>query len=244
VRGYTVGQMGRTLQKAGAEFLGTFLITATAIGVDSFYYLRGDIDYSSRWLARGLITAAVIYAFSKTSGAHVDPAVTIGFAARGVFPVRLAVLYIAAQFAGAFAAAAMWRVFEGPAALALGASHPGVGFSNTTAAITEVVVTFALMLVILMTAQEKASVGKQAALAVGFTVAACGFAAGPISGASMNPARTFAPQLLSGHVESAWAYIVGPVVGALLAVAAHAFMSGRPSPDEARAARGERRDPS
>jgi aquaporin Z len=135
----------------------------------------------------------------------------------------------------------MWRLLTGPATLALGASHPGVHFSGTTAAIAEFVLTFALMLVILMTAQEEPIVGKEAALAVGFTVAACGFAAGPISGASMNPARTLAPQLLSGHLENSWIYLVGPLLGAVLAVPVHAFISGRPSRGERKAARGKRR---
>ena len=203
--------------------------------------MHGNVDYVSRWLARGFITAAVIYTFSETSGAHADPAVTIAFLARRVFPLPLAIVYIIAQFAGAFIAAATWLALLGPQKLALGASHPGSAFSDTTAAVTEIVLTFVLMLVILMTAQEESTIGKQAALAVGFTVAACGFAAGPISGASMNPARTIAPQLLSGHVESAWVYLVGPIVGALLAVPAHALICGKPSRGEERAAGGKKR---
>jgi aquaporin Z len=228
-------------QKLAAELFGTFLVTATAIGVDVFYFTHGNIDYASRWLARGLVTAAVIYAFSETSGAHVDPAVTIGFLARGVFPAGLAGLYIVAQFAGGFAAAALWLWLVGPATLALGASHPGIGFSSATAAVTEFTLTLALMLVILMTSQEQASVGKQAALAVGFMVASCGFAAGPISGASMNPARTLAPQILSGHFENVWVYLIGPTVGALLAVPAQALISGRPSRAQSKAAGGNHR---
>ncbi|MGA8574159.1 MAG: aquaporin [Candidatus Cybelea sp.] len=232
-----------TLQKLAAELIGTFLVTGAAIGVDVFYYTQGNIDYASRWLARGLITAAVIYAFSETSGAHVNPAVTIAFMARRVFSAPMAAFYVAAQFAGAFAAALIWLVLQGRAGLAFGASHPGAPFSPATAAGAEAVLTFALILVILMTAQEEPSVGKQAALAVGFMVAACGFVAGPISGASMNPARTIAPQILSGHFETIWVYLAGPVIGALLAVGAHALICGRPSRGEQKAARGKRRTP-
>ncbi len=218
-------------------------MTGAAIGVDIFYYTQGNIDYASRWLARGLVTAAVIYAFSETSGAHVDPAVTIAFMARRVFPAPMAALYVGAQFVGAFAAALIWFVLQGRAGLSFGASHPGVQFSSVTAAGAETVLTFALVLVILMTAQEEASVGKQAALAVGFMVAACGFVGGPISGASMNPARTIAPQIVSGHFENIWIYLAGPVIGALLAVGAHALICGKPSRGERKAARGKRRAP-
>ncbi|MGA8575407.1 MAG: aquaporin [Candidatus Cybelea sp.] len=232
-----------TVQKLAAEFIGTFLVTGAAIGVDVFYYTQGNIDYASRWLARGLMTAAVIYAFSETSGAHVNPAVTIGFMARRVFPAPMAALYIGAQFTGAFAAALIWFVLQGRADLALGASHPGIQFSPATAAGAEAILTFALILVILMTAQEEPSVGKQAALAVGFTVAACGFVAGPISGASMNPARTIAPQIVSGHFEDLWVYVAGPLIGALLAVGTHAVICGRPSLGQQKAARGKRRAP-
>jgi aquaporin Z len=214
------------------------MITATAIGVDVFYYTQGNIDYASRWLARGLVTSAVIYAFAETSGAHVDPAVTIGFLLRRVFPVGRAAAYVAAQFAGAFVAAGLWLWLFGPANLALGASHPGPNVRPAVAAIAEVVATFALMLVILMTAQEEAVIGKQAALAVGFMVAACGFVAGPLSGASMNPARTLAPQLLAGAFSNVWIYLAGPVFGAALAVGAHALVSGAPSKGERKTARG------
>ncbi len=207
--------------------------------MDVFYYTQGNIDYASRWLARGLVTSAVIYAFSETSGAHADPAVTIGFLLRRVFPMPLALAYICAQFVGAFAAAALWLALVGPSRLALGASHPGSHFSAIVAASAEVVATFALMLTILMTAQEEGVVGQQAAVAVGFMVAACGFVAGPISGASMNPARTIAPQLLAGAFSNMWIYVVGPLLGAALAVGVHALICGPPSRGELKAARGK-----
>ena len=227
------------LQKIGAEFIGTFFVTATAIGVDIAFYTGEGADYVSRWLARGFVTAAAIYAFADTSGAHIDPAVTIGFALRRIFSVSTTLAYIAAQFAGSFAAAGIFVVLAGPDKLAFGSSHPGPSFSQPIAAVAEIVLTFAVMLVILMTAQEKAEVGKQAAVAVGFTVAACGFAAGPISGASMNPARTIAPQILAGKFGDIWIYAVGPLAGAALAVVAHAWLCGKPSEGERKAARGK-----
>ncbi|MGA9945180.1 MAG: aquaporin [Candidatus Cybelea sp.] len=226
-------------QKLGAEAIGTFLVTATAIGVDIFYYSGEHVDFVSRWLARGFITAAAIYAFSETSGAHLNPAVTVGFALRRIFPLPMAFAYVAAQFAGSFVAAGLFLALFGPANLALGTSHPGSHFSQPIAAICEMVLTFAVMLVILMTAQEQAAVGKQAALAVGFVVAACGFAAGPISGASMNPARTIAPQLLAGELGNVWIYIAGPLIGAALAVGVHTLLSGPPSKGARKAATGK-----
>jgi aquaporin Z len=222
-----------------SEAFGTFLITATAIGVDAFYYTRGDIDYASRWLARGLATSAAIYAFSEASGAHLDPVVTIAFSIRGVFAAKEAALYIVAQFLGAFAASVAWLALAGRAALSLGASHPGSHFGSADAVITEAVCTFALVLTILMTAQNEGAVGKQAAVAVGFIVAACGFAAGPVSGASMNPARTLAPQILAGTTANVWwIYVVGPLAGACVAVGAHTFLCGSPSRGLRKAARG------
>ncbi len=226
-------------QKLAAEAVGTFLVTATAIGVDIFYYTQGNVDYSSRWLARGLSVAAIIYAFSEISGAHVNPAVTLGFVFRRVFPIGVASAYIAAQFAGALIASAMFLTVFGAQTLALGASHPAPHVSPLLAAAAELVLTFALVLIILMTAEEKPAVGANAALAVGFAVAACGFVGGPLSGASMNPARTIAPQMLSLQFQNIWMYAVGPLAGTALAVSLHAFICGRPSPAEIRAAKGK-----
>lgn len=226
------------LQKAGAEAAGTFLVTATAIGVDVLYFTGDHVDSVSRWLARGFITAAAIYAFSQTSGAHLNPAVTVGFALRRIFSLPMAAAYVAAQFAGSFVAAGLFLALSGRATLALGASHPGPHVSHPVAAVTEFVLTFALVLVILMTAQEQPAIGQQAALAVGFVVAACGFAAGPISGASMNPARTIAPQLLAGAFGNLWIYVVGPLAGAALAVGIHAMLSGPPTRGARKAATG------
>lgn len=220
--------------------MGTFLVAATAIGIDVMYYTQGNIDYASRWLARGLGTAAVVYAFSETSGAHADPVVTLGFLLRRVFPVSMGLAYIAAQFFGGFLAAAMWLALVGQSSLGLGASHPGPNFTPAQALAAEIVATFAFVLVILMTAQEEPVVGPQAALAVGFTVAVCGFVAGPISGASMNPARTLAPQILAHAFSNIWIYLIGPTLGAGLAVAAHSLIAGPPSRGERKSARGKK----
>jgi aquaporin Z len=225
------------VQKIVAEIIGTFAVTATAMSVDISYYTTHDADFVSRWLARGFVTAAMIYALAQISGAHLDPAVTLGFALRRVMPLPLAAGYWVGQFAGALAAAALLLAVFGHAAV-LGSSHPGPGFSRAEALVCEIVLTFGLMLTILLTAAEEAVVGKQAAVAIGFVVAGFGMTAGPISGASMNPARSLAPQLLGGAYDLMWIYAFGPLVGAALAVPVHGWLCGPPDSGEREAARG------
>ncbi|MGH7330680.1 MAG: MIP/aquaporin family protein, partial [Polyangiaceae bacterium] len=224
-------------QKLGAELIGTFFATLVPTAVDVLYYTGAHVDFVSRWLARGLITLAMIYAFSEVSGAHIDPAVSLGFALRGVLRVRQLLAYVCAQFTGAFAAAglayALWHHD-----IVLGASHPGTGYSHPIAFLAEIVATFLLMLVILGTAEQEAVVGKQAALAVGFTVSTCGFFVGAISGASMNPARSIAPQVLGGDFDLLWIYAAGPCIGAAFAAFAAYFIYGPPRHGEEKAGHG------
>ena len=226
--------MGR---KLGAEFLGTFFATLVPTAIDIIYYTGGHVDYVSRWLARGFVTAAMIYAFSEISGAHIDPAVSFGFAVRRSMPVRQMVLYWIVQFAGAFGAAALCAQLW-PGVLFFGASHSGPKYTQFEAVVAEIILTFLVMIVILACAEEEAVVGKQAAVAVGLTVATCGFFAGPISGASMNPARSIAPQILSGAYGIIWIYAVGPLAGAGLASFVALLLFGRPNKGEKKAAEG------
>jgi aquaporin Z len=163
--------------------------------------------------------------------------VSLAFAARRVFePVRVGA-YIVAQFAGAGAAAALAYAVWGKE-LALGASHPSPGVSPVVALGAEVVATLLLVIVILATADQGAAVGKQAAIAVGLAIAACGFAFGPLSGASMNPARSLAPQALAGSFGIMWIYVAGPLIGALLAVWLASVVLGPPTAEEGKEARG------
>jgi len=224
-------------QKLLAEFIGTFFATLVPTAVDILYYTGEHVDPVSRWLARGFITTALIYAFSEVSGAHVDPAVSLGFAVRrALAPVQM-LFYWIVQFAGGFAAAYLALALWGRQ-IALGASHPGSHFTQFEALVTEVVVTFLLMTIILATAGEHAVVGKQAALAVGLTVATCGFFAGPISGASMNPGRSIPPQILGGQYGIVWIYVVGPCVGAVLAALLALLVFGKPDEGEKKAGEG------
>ncbi len=225
-------------QKLLAEFIGTFFATLVPTSVDILYYTGEHVDSVSRWLARGFITTALIYAFSEVSGAHVDPAVSLGFAVRRALPAVQMLFYWIAQFAGGFGAAFLALALWGRQ-ISLGASHPGPHFTQFEAVVTEVIVTFLLMTIILATAQQHAVVGKQAALAVGLTVATCGFFAGPISGASMNPGRSIPPQILGGQYGIVWIYAVGPSIGALLAALLALLIFGKPDEGEKKAGEGE-----
>ena len=225
-------------RKVGAELTGTFFATLVPTAVDVLYYTGEHVDFVSRWLARGFITAAMIYAFSEISGAHIDPAVSLGFAVRRAMPVFQMAAYWVAQFAGAFGAAYLAKALWG-SAVVLGASHPGPKYTQVEAVVAEVIVTFLLMTVILACAEEEAVVGKQSALAVGLTVATCGFFAGPISGASMNPARSIPPQIAGGAYGIIWIYAVGPCVGAALAAVFVVLIFGKPRAGEKKAAEGK-----
>jgi len=223
-----------------AEAGGTFFVTGAAMGVDLAYFVEHAADDVSRWLTRGLAAAVAIYTLSEISGAHVDPAITLGFTLRRVFSPAMLAAYWVAQFAGAFAAAALLQSLFGTA-VGLGASHPGPAFTPLEAVLCEVVLTAIVMVVVLTTAKETPKVGKDAALAVGFTIAVCGFAAGPISGASMNPARSIAPLLLTRQFGLIWVYALGPLAGAALAVPIATAICGRPNQSEREAARGTAR---
>jgi aquaporin Z len=225
-------------QKLGAEFVGTFFATLVPTSVDILYYTGEHVDYVSRWLARGFITIAIIYGFSEISGAHIDPAVSLGFAVRRTMPVAHMALYWLAQFAGGFGAALLAFTLWGHQVV-LGASHPGPHYTRVEAVVAEIILTCLLMMVILATAEEEAVVGKQAALAVGLTVATCGFFAGPISGASMNPARSIAPQIMGGAYDLVWIYAAGPCIGAALAAFVIFLLFGKPREGEKKAAEGE-----
>lgn len=212
-----------------AELLGTFFLVLTAAGavvVDAASH--GQVGRVAAVVAPGVMVLAIIYTLGEVSGAHLNPAVTIAFAARGNFPATRVPGYLAAQFAGAAVAAAVLRAMFGTVG-GLGATVPGPGIPAVTALVTEGLLTFGLVTVILATASGARNVGHNAAIAVGGYVALAGLWASPVSGASMNPARSLGPVLLSGQWSGAWIYLAGPVAGALVAVATAWALRGPPS---------------
>ena len=210
--------------KLVAEGIGTLMITLTAISVDVCYFAGNDIGNISRWVARGCIAAAAIFVFSEISGAHLNPAVTLAFVLRRRMSRQAGAAYIAAQFTGAFAAAGIAGLFFANR-LTLGASHPGTGVTPLAATCIEAVLT-AVLIVISVIGANEAAIGKDVAPAVGFATTACGLAAGTLSGASMNPARSLAPQILTGQFDLIWIYVAGPLAGTLIGVAIVWWMTG------------------
>jgi len=226
--------------RLAAEAIGTFALTFVAAGADATARLSADqVSPLARALAPGLLVMALIYAIGDRSGAHFNPAVTLAFAARRLFPPRWVVPYWLAQLLGAVIAGAVLVALFGSIAAAAGVSTPHVDAG--VALVLEVLLTAILVTVILGTADRYQLIGPDAAIAVGATIALCGLVALPIEGASMNPARSLGPAIASGKLEDVWIYLVGPAVGALIAVAIARFLHGPPAPEgkAGEAARGE-----
>lgn len=207
-----------------AELIGTFALVFVTAGADVIKAVGGEIDFAARLGAPGLVLMAMIYVLGPVSGAHLNPAVTLGFALHGDFPWRRVPGYWAMQIAGAVLAALLLRGLFG-LARNVGATLPH--HSVFASLIMETVLTFLLVLVILGVATDHRLIGHSAALAVGGTIAFGGWFAAPISGASMNPARSFGPALVDGRLGDYWIYVAGPFAGAVFAVAAAYLLFGR-----------------
>jgi aquaporin Z len=201
---------------------------------------HGQISYGMAKLASGLAVSAVIYFMGAVSGAHINPAVTLAFAARGNFPWARVPGYLIAQIVGGLAAAYFLRVLVGNTG-ELGASLPA-HVSIAAALALEVVLTAGLVNTILGTASGARNIGPNGALAVGFYVALSGIWAGPLEGASMNPIRSLAPDLVRGDLSTTWIYVVGPLIGAAIAVGLEWILKGPPTKEGALAAQGEEGD--
>lgn len=206
------------MNKLIAEFLGTFALVFAGTGAIVINQVSGGaIGHAGIALTFGLIVLAMIYTFGDVSGAHLNPAVTTAFAAAGRFAWRSVPAYVGAQLLGAFAASALLRVLF-PAHETLGATLPAGPAMQSF--ILEIVLTFLLMLVILSVSTGAKEKGITAGIAIGAVIALEAMFAGPICGASMNPARSLAPALVSGNLASLWVYLTAPVLGALLAIPA------------------------
>lgn len=210
--------MRESIRKLLSEFLGTFALLFAGTGaIVSNHASGGAITHVGIALTFGLIVLVLIYTFGDVSGAHFNPAVTIGFAAAGRFPWSGVPAYLGAQVLGALAASGLLRVLF-PTDATLGATLPAG--SEMQSFVLELVLTFFLMLVVLNVSTGAKEKGITAGIAVGAIIALEAMFAGPICGASMNPARSFAPAVVSGHLEHLWLYLAAPVLGALLAVPA------------------------
>lgn len=221
-----------------AEAWGTFLLVLVAAGGGVVAAVSGGaVTLGMIVTAPGLMVMVIIYFMGTVSGAHLNPAVTLAFAVRRNFPWRRVPAYVLAQLFGGVAAAEFLHALFGTVGV-LGATLPGSGISNGTAFAMEVVLTAGLVNTILGTASGARNIGTNGAIAVGGYIALAGMWAAPISGASMNPARSFAPDLVRGDLGTTWIYIVGPVLGALIGVAFEWILKGKPTAAGAIAAQG------
>ena len=203
-------------RQLAAEALGTFFLVFAGTGAIVVNDASGGaITHAGIALTFGLVVLALIYALGDVSGAHFNPAVTLGFAAAGRFPFRTVPAYCAAQLLGALAASGLMR-FLFPDHGSLGATVPRGPAAQSF--VLEVVLTGFLMFVVLCVSTGAKEKGITAGIAVGAVIGLEAMFAGPISGASMNPARSLAPALASGHLGSLWVYLTAPVLGALLAM--------------------------
>ena len=221
------------------EFLGTFVLVTVAAGagVINQYAGGGPISRTAAVIAPGAAVMAMIYAWGPLSGLHINPAVTFAFAGRRVFPVAWVVPYWVAQFAGAIGAALFLQAMFGH--VSAGGNYPiAKPGGDWRSFVMEIVLTTILVSVILHTATGHRSIGHNAAIAVGATVALLGLFASPISGASMNPARTLGPDIVANDYAGWWVYIAGPVIGAVIAVMIIGAVRGLPDKKEREAAEG------
>ena len=204
------------MRAIAAEFLGTFALVFFGCGA-----IANGLPPTSVALVFGLAIAVMIYALGHISGAHFNPAVSIGFAIGRHLPWPKVAAYATAQVLGATAAALALRTTLGPDA-DLGVTQPAG--SDLQSFVWEAVLTFFLMLVITAVATDIRAVGQAAALAIGGTVALGALVGGPVSGASMNPARSIGPAIVSGDLAQLWIYIAAPIVGAALGALVYRYL--------------------
>ena len=212
-----------SLRRLVAEFIGTFALVFAGAGAVMVDAKTGQLGHLGVAITFGLVIMAMIYAVGHISGAHFNGAVTFAFALSRHFPWPRALGYWTAQLAGAIVAALLLRASLGNIA-DVGATQPSG--SQAQSFLWELVMTAFLMFVILAVATDTRAVGEAAAVAIGGTIALDAIFGGPISGASMNPMRSFGPAVASGNFHAIWLYILAPLVGASIGALAYQFVRG------------------
>jgi aquaporin Z len=209
-----------------SELLGTFFLVLVAAGGGMMgEAFPSTISRAAAVVAPGLMVMAIILFMGKVSGAHLNPAVSVAFSLRGDFPWRRVPGYIVVQLIGATLAALFLHAVIKVSA-SYGSNYPASGYSASDAFLMEAVLTLGLVSVILGTASGAQNIGIIGAIGVGAYIALAGLWGSPISGASMNPARTFGPNLVAIDFTSYWVYVAGPLLGAVLAVGAAWVLRG------------------
>jgi aquaporin NIP len=216
-------------KRASAEALGTFALVTGGCGAVVVNHATGALGHGGVAASFGLVIMVMIAALGHLSGAHFNPAVTLAFAVTRHFSWRDVPLYLLGQLTGAVGGALALRAFFG-LDVALGATAP-VG-SPLRALGIEILLTAVLMFVIVSVATDTRAVGELAAVAIGGTVALDALWGGPITGASMNPARSFGPALVAGFWPSHWIYWVGPIIGALLGAILYQILRAESAPQD------------
>ncbi|MDP9094623.1 MAG: aquaporin [Actinomycetota bacterium] len=222
-----------------SEVFGTFLLVLAGAGgaiLDAMTH--GQIGRPAAVTAPALTVLAVILFMGAVSGAHLNPVVTMAFALRRDFQWRRVPGYVAAQLLGAVLASVVLRATFGTPAH-LGATEARAGFTSTQAFVIEALLTLGLVSTVLGTASSAQNIGAMSAIGVGSYIALAGLWASPVSGASMNPARSFGPAIVGGHLTGLWIYLTAPVIGGVAAVAvAHVLRGPGGDPGAKRAAQG------
>jgi len=212
-------------RRAAAEALAAFALVfagcGAAVANASYDGALGTVGIA---LVFGLVIMVMVYATGHLSGAHINPAVTVAFTLTRHFPARDALAYVGAQVAGATAGALLLLAVWTDKPARLGATVPTI--ANGSALVYEIALTAFLMFVIMAVATDTRAVGAAAAIAIGGTVGLDALFGGPVTGASMNPARSFGPALAAGEWHAFWIYIVGPVVGAAAGALAYQAVRG------------------
>ena len=215
------------MRKLLAEVIGTFTMVFCGCGAMTINEItNGSVSHVGVAITWGLIVMAMIYAFGEISGAHFNPAVTLGFASAKKFKWKNVPGYIIAQFLGAILAIiVLWVLF--PESQSFGHTYPAEGFAPYKAFILEFFLTFFLMMVIINVSTGSKEIGTMAAIAVGSVILLEAMFAGPMTKASMNPIRSLAPALISGNMSHLWLYIIAPIGGAQLAIVCYYLLKSK-----------------